>query len=124
MKAAVAAIALVVLPAFALPASSGNPIVGKWNCASVNNESGAKVAWTLNVKEDGGKLSASVIVAESGDEIPALEPRIEGNTFSFKVRMNPQETVEVTATVEDKQLTGTFKGKDSGTGAFKGLRAE
>lgn len=124
MKVTVTAIALVILLGFALPAASDNPIVGKWNCVSVSNETGTKVAWTLNVKQNADKLSASVIMAETGDEIPALEPTVEGNTFSFKIKMNPQETVEVTATFEGKQLTGTFKGKDSGTGTFKGLRAE
>ena len=117
-------LSLAILLGFPLQAAPDNSIVGKWSCESVSNETGTKVAWTLNVKQEAGKLSASVIMAETGDEIPVLEPAIEGSNFRFKVRMNAQETVEVTATVKGKELTGTFKGKDSGTGTFKGNRAE
>ena len=122
MKGTIAAIALVILCGFSLQAASGNPVVGRWNCESVNNETGRKVAFTLNVKEDSHQLSATLILVETGDEIPALEPTLEGNIFRFKIKVNPEETVELTATIEGKQITGTFKGKESGTGSFKGVR--
>jgi hypothetical protein len=122
MKATIAAIGLVILSGLSLLAASQNPVVGKWNCESVNNETGMKVSFTLNVKEEAHQVSASITLTETGDEIVALEPTLEGNTFRFKIKVNPEETIEMTATVEGKQITGTFKGKDSGTGSFKGVR--
>jgi hypothetical protein len=124
MKRTVTAIAIILFLGFALFAAAGSPIAGKWDCISVSNETGTKVAWTLNVKEDAGKLSGSITLVDSGAEIPALEPTLEGNTFSFKIRINEQEVVELTATIAGKQLDGKFKGHDSGTGTFKGTRQD
>ncbi len=124
MRVTVGVIPLVILAGFALPAASGNHVLGKWNCVSVNNETGTKVAFVLDVKEDAGKLSASLTIVESGDEIPAIEPTVEGNTLSFRLRMNAQEIVKAIASIDGRQLTGTFQGRDSGTGTFKGVRAE
>ena len=111
---------LVVLCALSA-AAAGSPIAGKWNCVSID-ERGSEVAWTLTVADEAGRLSGSITIAQTGDKIEIVEPRLDGHTFSFKISINAEETVELTCRVNASSLEGTFKGKASGTGTFKGTR--
>lgn len=112
---------LVILCVLAAAAAAENPIAGKWNCVSTD-ERGTEVTWALTVTEEAGKLAGSITLTQTGDKIGILEPRLEGNTFSFKIPINAEEIVELTCRVNGSNLEGTFKGKTSGTGTFKGTR--
>jgi hypothetical protein len=98
-----------------------NPAVGKWSCTSVD-ERGTPVTWTLIVKEDGGKLSASIADLPDGSSVDLLEPKLEGNVLTFRIPINPQEIVDVTTRIDGQNLEGTFSGKDSGKGTIKGSK--
>lgn len=121
MTRLVVSILLILLCGLGAYAMTDNPIAGKWNCVSTD-ERGTDVAWTLVVKSEAGKLSGSMVFPEQGQEIEILEPTLNGDTFSFKVRLNEEETVELTARINGTKLEGKFKGKSSGTGTFKGAR--
>ncbi len=86
------------------------------------DERGTQLAWTLVVKDEGGKVSASLRGGQDGAELELADPKVEGNTLSFKIRINAQETVEVVLKTDGKKLGGSFKGKDSGTGSFNGTK--
>jgi hypothetical protein len=121
--------ALVVLLALILPiglvaAGAASPaIVGSWKCIAVS-ENGMQHSLTLEVKQDGGNLAASLIMAETGDVLPGLEPKLDGNQFSFKVRINPTEVVDIVLKVDGNRLEGRFAGKDSGAGTFKATKVD
>ena len=97
-----------------------NPMIGKWNCASVD-EKGMKLSWTMVVKQDGGHLSAT-LSAGDGTELPLIDPKLEGDTFAFKISINPEETVSVSVKVDGKKFAGGFSGKQSGKGSFEGAK--
>lgn len=112
-------ILLVALALFGFAAyAADNPVLGKWDCKSVD-ERGTEVRWTLVVKEDGEKLSAS-LVGEMG-EIALLDPKLERQRFTFAIPMGP-ERIDVKLKVGTNTLDGTFSGGQAGTGTFKGVR--
>ncbi len=121
MTRVLASILLILLCGLGGSAAAGDPIAGKWNCVSTD-ERGTDVAWTLVVKSDAGKLSGSIVFVDQGHETEILEPTLNGDTFSFKIRLNEDEVVELTARINGEKLDGKFKGKSSGTGTFKGTR--
>jgi hypothetical protein len=98
-----------------------NAAVGKWNCTSVD-ERGTPITWTLIVKNEGSKLTASIADLPDGSGVDALEPKLEGNILTFKIPVNPEETVDVTLTIGGQSLTGNFSGKSSGKGTIKGTK--
>ena len=100
---------------------AGAPIAGKWSCVSTD-ERGTEVAWTLLVRDDTGKMAGSITLTQSGDQIDILEPALHDNTFTFKIRINPEEIAGLTVRIEDSKLSGTFKGKSSGEGTIKCTR--
>lgn len=112
---------ILILAAVAALAWADNPAVGKWSCTSVD-ERGNPLNWTLIVKEDGGKLSATIADLPDGVSIELLETKLDGNTLNFKVPINPEEIVEVTAKIDGKNIEGTFAGKTSGKGTLKGTK--
>ena len=117
----IASILLILLCGLGASAMADNPIVGRWDCVSTD-ERGTDVAWTLVVKSEAGKLSGSMVFVDQGRELEIVEPVLNGDTFSFKFRINVEETVELTARLNGMKLEGKFKGKSSGTGTFKGTR--
>lgn len=121
MMRAVTSIVLILLFGLGACAMGDQPIAGKWDCVSTD-ERGTDVAWTLVVKSDAGKLSGSVIFVGSGDQIEIFEPALNGDIFRFKLKLGPEETIELTARIDGTKLDGKFKGKSSGTGTFKGTR--
>jgi len=117
----IASFLLIVLCPLTAYVLADSTIAGKWNCLSTD-EKGMEVAWTLIITDDGGKLSGSIIIGQTGDKIDILEPVLNGNNLTFKIQINPEETVELTGRITGSSIDGTFKGKASGTGTFKGSR--
>ena len=108
----------VALSGFAICRAAENPVVGKWDCVS-SDEGGTEQAWTLVVSEDRGKLSGSLL--GTGGQIPLIEPKLEGNLFTFKIYVNPNCTVETRLKIEGKKLSGTFACPEA-RGTFKGAK--
>jgi hypothetical protein len=54
------------------------------------------------VKEDGGKLSGSLIGGLGAVDL--IESRLEGNTFTFKIYVNANCTAEAKLKVEGKKM--------------------
>jgi hypothetical protein len=120
MKNAVVCVLSVLLFGFAAWAA-GNPVVGTWDCVS-NAGSGQDLTWTLVVKEDGGKLTGSLIGGpESPGEIPLVDPKLQEDIFTFKIDVNPNCKVEAKLKLEGKKLDGTF-GCAEAAGTFKGKK--
>ena len=119
MKLVGSVIFSLILQAFAVWAASDSPVAGKWNCHSVD-ERGTEVAWTLEVTDQAGKLAGVLTIAQTGDRIEILEPKLNGTTFTFKIQINAEEVVELRVDIDGTKLQGTFKGKSSGTGTVAG----
>ena len=101
--------------------SADNPITGKWDCTS-DDGSGQKLAWTLVVNQDGEKLSGSLIGGpDRPGEIPLVDPKVEGDTFTFKIDVNAGCTVEANLKISGRKLEGTF-GCAEAKGTLKGTR--
>jgi hypothetical protein len=62
---------VAILFGLAAFAASNAPIVGKWD-VTATDEGGNVTAWTLAVKEDGGKLSGTLTGTESSLRTPDL----------------------------------------------------
>jgi hypothetical protein len=113
-------VCLIAALACAAVWAGGNPAVGKWNCSSVG-ENGAKLNWTLAVTEEAGQLAA--VVTLDGTDMPLLDPRVEGHTLTFKLRVNEHEVVSFELHIEGDKLIGRFEGQDSGKATIMGTRA-
>ena len=111
----------IVLFAAAGFADDSSPIGGKWNCVSTD-EKGTEISFTLKVQDEGGKLSGSIVILQSGDELPIVDPAFKEHVLTFKIQLNEEETVELTARVDGSKIEGKFQGKSSGSGSFKGSR--
>lgn len=121
MRRTFALLLAMVLFGFAGCWAAGNPVVGKWDCIS-NDGAGHELTWSLVVTEDGGKLSGSLLGgAERPGEIPLIDPKLEGNTFTFKIYVNEKCTVEAKLKIDGKKLDGTF-GCGEASGTFKGTK--
>ncbi len=116
--ASVSLLLLLLLAAYATPA---NPIVGEWDCKSTD-ERGTQVLWTLAVNEQQGKLSGWIQIGE--DRVDLVNPKLDGNSFSFGVVINPEETIAITLKVDGNKLEGKFSGKASGTGTVTGQKRQ
>lgn len=121
MTRTVFALFSILICAVALGAPADNPAVGKWSCVSTDT-TGTEVAWTLVVTREAGKLAGSITIGASGDQVAILEAALNGNVFTFKIPINAEEIVELTGRIEGSKIEGTFKGKASGEGTFKGTR--
>jgi len=91
--------------------------VGTWDVVGTD-DAGQSSNWTLVVKEDGGKLTGTL----TGDpgEFPIVEPKVDGNSFTFKVVVN-ESTYSVEGTIDGNKFEGKYKGPDSG-GTLKGTK--
>ncbi len=119
MRSTAVLLAAAILLAPAALSGAGNPIVGKWACVS-KSDSGPELQWTMVVAEDGGKLSGR-FVGETGDEVPLVEPKFEGDTFSFKIDVNPSCIVDAKLKVTGDKFEGTF-GCAEAAGTLKGTK--
>jgi hypothetical protein len=98
-------------------AADNQAVVGTWDVVSTD-DSGQPMNWTLTVKDDGGKLSGTL----SGDagELPIVEAKLEGNTFTFKIVVN-EATYTTEGTIDGKKFDGKYKGSE-GAGTVKGTK--
>lgn len=101
-----------------LAGAADSAIVGKWDCVS-KDVSTAEMRWTLVVVENGGKLSGSLNGGQ--EEIPLLEPKFDGETFTFKINVNPNCMVEAKLKVTGNKFDGTFGCKEA-NGTLKGTK--
>jgi hypothetical protein len=95
-----------------------NPAVGKWDCTSDDGHGGVH-DWTLTIKETEGKLSGSLVEAET--EMPLITPKLDGKTLSFRTFINPNCTVLFEVTIEGKKFDGKFFCPEV-TGTLKGAK--
>jgi hypothetical protein len=107
----------IFLFGFALCWAGDNPVVGKWECTATD-DAGQTSAWTMVVKEDGGKLAGTL----SGDpgEFDLVDPKLEGNAFTFKVVVN-DATYTVQTTLDGQKLEGKYTGAEA-SGTLKGTK--
>ena len=87
--------------------AANNPAVGTWKLVSSNGE---EYQWTMTVKEEDGKLSGTL--AGDPGEFPLVDPKVDGDKFTFKVTVGDNEYTVETKITGDK-LEGTYKGADS-----------
>lgn len=119
-----AAFVLIIVCSFGFVglAQTKNPILGKWDCKSVD-EKGMGMSWMMTVKEEQGQLSGYIEGTEPGaDQIPLVKPTLEGSTFTCKIVINPEETVTISVKLAGDKFEGKFTGKASGTGTFNGIK--
>ena len=98
-------------------AADNAAVVGQWDVVSTD-DAGQTATWTLVVKDDGGKLSGTL----SGDpgEFPIVDPKLEGNTFTFKVVVN-EATYTTEGTIDGNKFTGKYSGPEA-AGTLKGTK--
>ncbi len=97
--------------------AADNPVVGKWECISAD-DSGQESTWTLTVNDEGGKLSGTL--AGGQGEFELTDPKLEGNTFTFKIIVNG-DAYSIETKIDGKKLDGTFKGPEA-SGTLKGTK--
>ena len=115
-------LALLLAPLALVAAGTARPgIAGAWDCVATH-ANGGETQWSLTIKEDAGKLSATL---RSGDgyTLEAIDPKLEDNQFSFRVRVNQTDVIEVLLKVDGDRMDGRFGGTNAGTGLFKATRA-
>ena len=112
---------LLAVTLFALVAvAADNPVVGKWDCKSTD-DGGQQIPWTLVVKEDGGKLSGSLIsVTQPDAAVPLIEPKSDGVSFTFKVTIGDR-SYSVETKINGKKLDGKYTGSQT-SGKFEGAK--
>jgi hypothetical protein len=92
-----------------------NPVVGVWEVVSTGPED---MNWTLTVREVSGRLKGT-LAGEVG-EFELVDPRVEGDRFTFKLNVN-DNTYLVETRISGNNLAGTYKGPDL-SGTVKGTR--
>jgi hypothetical protein len=96
----------ILLCAVTLCVAADNPAVGKWSCVSTDAR-GTEVAWTLVVTQEAGKLSGSITILQTGDQVAILGPALNGNVFTFKIPINAEEIVELSGRIEGSKIEGS-----------------
>lgn len=116
--------AMVLAAAAALPSfADQKAFLGRWNLTGTGANAN-RVYW-LEVKEDGGKLTA-MFLNRSGSPLPVPTVTVAGDELSFQVPVNNPNNPnargpEVRAKVQGDKLTGSVTTTD-GTVAFVGVR--
>lgn len=98
-----------------------SPVAGKWACTS-NDGAGHDAAWTLVVKDEGAKLTGTLIGGPTEPvEIPLVDPTFAESIFTFKINVNPNCVVEARLKLDANKLEGPF-GCAEAKGTFKAVR--
>jgi hypothetical protein len=114
-------LALLLPLGLAIAGAAGAPVIGTWDCAALD-ERGAQSYWTLVVKADGDKLSATIQSKQGGEPLPLVEPKVDGSRFSFKVQVNQTEIVAVELKIDGNRMDGKFTGSESPSGSIVATR--
>ncbi len=106
---------LVLISGCTVGIAAANPVIGVWDVVSTGPED---LNWTLTVREENGKLKGK-LAGEVG-EFELVDPKVEGNRFTFKLTVNDR-TYHVETRISGNTLTGAYKGPDL-SGSVKGTR--
>jgi hypothetical protein len=112
-RASAVLLTLALLICCAAVRAAENPVVGTWRVVSFGSEG---LTWTLTVKEQGGKLSGTL--AGSLGEFPLIDPKLDGDKFTFKVSVD-DKIYSGEGKISGKSIEGAYKGPDD-EGTFKG----
>lgn len=110
-RAALAALLLAAL------AAAAGPVTGVWACAALTPE-GEALKFTLKIREEEGRISATLETSRGA--MPAIEPKVEGSTVSFKVDYDGSRYT-LTLKVSGDKLEGTYSGEQA-SGKVSGER--
>ena len=95
---------LVLVTGVMMTHAQQNPFLGKWNITGQGPHTN-QVYW-LEVKEDGGKLSA-LFLNRGGSPVPVENIKLEKDQLTFTLRSRPDAAPEVQLKAAGKGLTGT-----------------
>ena len=115
-------LALVLAPlALVAAGAAGAGITGAWDCVATH-ANGGQTQWSLVVTQEAGKLSATL---RSGDgyALETIDPKLDGDRFSFSVKVNQTDVIEVLLNVDGDRMEGRFGSATVGAGLFKATRA-
>ena len=87
----------VVLFASAGCWAADNPLLGKWDIVGTPDK-GDSITMVLRVQEDGGELVGWLVTPS--DDIPLVDLKVEGSTFTFKIPVNANCIAELKGKVE------------------------
>jgi hypothetical protein len=99
------ALVATVLLCAALALAADNPALGKWDCISDDGH-GAVIHWTLTVNDAAGKLSGALVNEDTN--MPLIDPKIDGNTLTFKGFVNSNCTLLFNLSIDGSNLKGDF----------------
>jgi hypothetical protein len=86
-------------------AQDRSALIGKWNMTSESDD--GSVAWTLTIKEDGGKLMA--LLAADGPETPARNLTFSDGVLKF-VAPYQGEDYDIVLKLQADRLVGSWSG--------------
>lgn len=115
---AILALAVMLLAGTPALAADAPAIVGSWDCTSTTAD-GNDATWTLVVKEQDGKLVASVENSSVGD-INISDFKADGASANFTAETGGN-SYSVKLMVKGAAVEGTFEG-DQASGTIKGTK--
>ncbi len=117
LSVALIAVAVLAVGATRLKAADASTFVGTWDCSS-ETSAGDEFKFTLIIREQDGKLSATAESEQGTIPISSFEVGDEGATF--KASVNDQDFV-VKIKVNGAAMDGTWSGGDD-NGTLKGAK--
>ncbi len=117
LSMALIAVGVLAAGAMRLKAADASTFVGTWDCSS-ETSAGDEFKFTLTIREQDGKLSATAESEQGTIPISAIELGEEGATF--KASVNDQDFV-VKIKVNGSEMNGTWSGGDD-NGTLKGAK--
>lgn len=115
MTSSITRAALAALILAGIAAASG--AAGAWDCTALTPD-GEALKFVLKIQEEAGRISATLETASGS--VPAIDPKLEGSTLSFKVdRDGSRYTLALK--IEGDKLEGTYTGEPA-TGKVTGVR--
>jgi hypothetical protein len=109
----------IALFASAVSFAADNPALGQWDCVATASDADAhQVKFKLNLQEADGKLSGSLVMEDSGESLPLIDPKVDGNDLTFAVKVE-DATYSAVLKIDGATISGKFSG-DNGGGTITG----